>query len=69
VEEEGNWWPRYTFLSYSLLATGGGNRRTADVVARGFANLLTLDKKTVQEILLHYPDSEKLLMRKARYNF
>uniref|UniRef100_A0A8C0X2L3 Cyclic nucleotide-binding domain-containing protein n=1 Tax=Castor canadensis TaxID=51338 RepID=A0A8C0X2L3_CASCN len=54
------------FGEISLLATGGGNRRTADVVARGFANLLTLDKKTLQEILLHYPDSEKLLMRKAR---
>ncbi|XP_004697783.1 cyclic nucleotide-gated cation channel beta-3 [Echinops telfairi] len=50
----------------SLLAAGGGNRRTASVVAHGFANLLTLDKKTLQDILRHYPDSEKLLMKKAR---
>ncbi|XP_037659113.1 cyclic nucleotide-gated cation channel beta-3 [Choloepus didactylus] len=54
------------FGEISLLAASGGNRRTADVVAHGFANLLTLDKKTLQEILIHYPDSEKLLMKKAR---
>ncbi|XP_076780230.1 cyclic nucleotide-gated channel beta-3 isoform X2 [Arvicanthis niloticus] len=54
------------FGEISLLAKEGGNRRTADVVAHGFANLLTLDKKTLQEILLHYPASKKLLMRKAK---
>ncbi|XP_075860790.1 cyclic nucleotide-gated channel beta-3 [Microcebus murinus] len=54
------------FGEISLLATGGGNRRTANVVAHGFANLLTLDKKTLQEIVRHYPDSEKVLMKKAR---
>ncbi|EHB11209.1 Cyclic nucleotide-gated cation channel beta-3, partial [Heterocephalus glaber] len=54
------------FGEISLLAMGGGNRRTADVVAHGFANLLTLDKKTLEEILVHYPDSEKLLIKKAR---
>ncbi|XP_044784449.2 cyclic nucleotide-gated cation channel beta-3 [Bubalus bubalis] len=54
------------FGEISLLAARGGNRRTANVVAHGFANLLTLDKKTLQEILVHYPDSEKLLMKKAR---
>ncbi|XP_039697912.1 cyclic nucleotide-gated channel beta-3 [Pteropus medius] len=54
------------FGEISLLAVTGGNRRTADVVAHGFANLLTLDKKTLREILLRYPDSEKLLMKKAR---
>lgn len=36
------------------------------MVAHGFANLLTLDRKTLREILLRYPDSEKLLMKKAR---
>ena len=56
------------FMFHSLLAKGGGNRRTADVVAHGFANLLTLDKKTLQEILLHYPTSKKLLMKKAKYD-
>ncbi|KAM4865409.1 cyclic nucleotide-gated channel beta-3 [Thomomys bottae] len=54
------------FGEISLLAKGGGNRRTADVVAHGFVNILTLDKKTLQQILRNYPDSEKLLMKKAR---
>ncbi|NWX19003.1 CNGB3 protein, partial [Aegotheles bennettii] len=55
------------FGEISLLAAGGGNRRTANVVAHGFANLFILDKKTLNEILVHYPDSEKLLMKKAKY--
>uniref|UniRef100_A0A8C2LA82 Cyclic nucleotide gated channel beta 3 n=1 Tax=Cricetulus griseus TaxID=10029 RepID=A0A8C2LA82_CRIGR len=54
------------FGEISLLAKGGGNRRTADVVAHGFANLLILDKKTLQEILHHYPSCKTLLMKKAR---
>ncbi|XP_009274324.1 PREDICTED: cyclic nucleotide-gated cation channel beta-3 [Aptenodytes forsteri] len=54
------------FGEISLLAAGGGNRRTADVVARGFANLFILDKKTLNEILVHYPESEKLLKKKAK---
>uniref|UniRef100_A0A672TWC2 Cyclic nucleotide gated channel subunit beta 3 n=1 Tax=Strigops habroptila TaxID=2489341 RepID=A0A672TWC2_STRHB len=54
------------FGEISLLAAGGGNRRTANVVAHGFANLFILDKKTLNEILVHYPDSEKLLMKKAK---
>lgn len=36
------------------------------MVAHGFANLFILDKKTLNEILVHYPDSEKLLMKKAK---
>uniref|UniRef100_A0A8C5IU67 Cyclic nucleotide gated channel subunit beta 3 n=1 Tax=Junco hyemalis TaxID=40217 RepID=A0A8C5IU67_JUNHY len=55
------------FGEISLLAAGGGNRRTANVVAHGFANLFILDKKTLNEILVNYPDSEKLLMKKAKY--
>ncbi|XP_051054066.1 cyclic nucleotide-gated cation channel beta-3 [Phodopus roborovskii] len=50
----------------SLLAKEGGNRRTADVVAHGFANLLILERKTLQEILRHYPSCKTLLMKKAR---
>uniref|UniRef100_A0A3Q4HJQ9 Cyclic nucleotide gated channel subunit beta 1b n=1 Tax=Neolamprologus brichardi TaxID=32507 RepID=A0A3Q4HJQ9_NEOBR len=48
-----------------LLAVGGGNRRTANVIAHGFANLFILDKKDLNEILVHYPESKKLLRRKA----
>lgn len=50
----------------SLLAGGGGNRRTANVKAHGFANLFILDKKDLAEILVHYPESEKLLRKKAK---
>ncbi|XP_060100314.1 cyclic nucleotide-gated cation channel beta-3 [Heteronotia binoei] len=54
------------FGEISLLAAGGGNRRTANVVAHGFANLFILDKKDLSEIMVHYPDSEKLLRKKGK---
>lgn len=54
-------------MTGSLLAVGGGNRRTANVIAHGFANLFILDKKDLSEILVHYPDSKKLLRKKARW--
>ncbi|XP_056378268.1 cyclic nucleotide-gated cation channel beta-3 isoform X3 [Hyla sarda] len=54
------------FGEISLLSSGGGNRRTANVVAQGFANLFILDKKCLSEILIHYPDSKKLLTKKAK---
>uniref|UniRef100_A0A8C0UE37 Cyclic nucleotide-binding domain-containing protein n=1 Tax=Cyanistes caeruleus TaxID=156563 RepID=A0A8C0UE37_CYACU len=54
------------FGEISLLAAGGGNRRTANVVAHGFANLFILEKKDLKEILVHYPESQKLLRKKAK---
>ncbi|KAK7885945.1 hypothetical protein WMY93_025566 [Mugilogobius chulae] len=54
------------FGEISLLAVGGGNRRTANVIAHGFANLFILDKRDLNEILVHYPESKKLLRKKAR---
>ncbi|KAM9754591.1 uncharacterized protein ACNS7B_007482 isoform 2-T2 [Menidia menidia] len=54
------------FGEISLLAVGGVNRRTANVIAHGFANLFILDKKDLTEILVHYPESKKLLRKKAR---
>ncbi|XP_035991687.1 cyclic nucleotide-gated cation channel beta-3 isoform X2 [Fundulus heteroclitus] len=54
------------FGEISLLAGGGGNRRTANVKAHGFANLFILDKNDLAEILVHYPESQKLLRKKAK---
>ncbi|XP_041095951.1 cyclic nucleotide-gated cation channel beta-3-like [Polyodon spathula] len=54
------------FGEISLLAASGGNRRTANVVAHGFANLFILDKKELNDILVHYPDSQKVLARKGK---
>lgn len=44
----------------------GGNRRTANVKAYGFANLFVLEKKDLFDILVHYPESQKVLARKGR---
>ncbi|TRY56029.1 hypothetical protein DNTS_013859 [Danionella cerebrum] len=55
-------------ISLSLLqsAKDGGNRRTANVAAHGFANLFVLDKKDLNDILVHYPESQKVLAKKGR---
>ncbi|XP_057680215.1 cyclic nucleotide-gated cation channel beta-3-like isoform X1 [Corythoichthys intestinalis] len=56
------------FGEISLLqsAKDGGNRRTANVKAYGFANLFVLEKKDLFDILVHYPESQKVLARKGR---
>ncbi|KAM6908073.1 cyclic nucleotide-gated channel beta-3-like [Lycodopsis pacificus] len=56
------------FGEISLLqsAKNGGNRRTANVKAHGFVNLFVLEKKDLFDILIHYPESQKVLARKGR---
>ncbi|XP_078397361.1 cyclic nucleotide-gated channel beta-3-like [Cetorhinus maximus] len=54
------------FGEISLLAGAGGNRRTANVIASGFTNLFILNKRTLNEILVNYPHSQKILKMKAK---
>uniref|UniRef100_A0A3Q2CWB7 Cyclic nucleotide-gated cation channel beta-3-like n=1 Tax=Cyprinodon variegatus TaxID=28743 RepID=A0A3Q2CWB7_CYPVA len=56
------------FGEISLLQSSkdGGNRRTANVKAYGFANLFVLEKRDLFDILVHYPESQKVLARKGR---
>ncbi|XP_071959416.1 uncharacterized protein [Antedon mediterranea] len=53
------------FGEISLLSLSGGNRRTADVYSPGYANLFVLDKKTLHETLVNYPEAQELLQKKA----
>lgn len=55
-----------TIISLLQSSKDGGNRRTANVKAYGFANLFVLEKKDLFDILVHYPESQKVLARKGR---
>ncbi|MEQ2185568.1 hypothetical protein GOODEAATRI_019566, partial [Goodea atripinnis] len=59
---------RTVFATLRAGSVFGEIRRTANVIAHGFANLFILDKKDLNEILVHYPESKKLLHKKARFD-
>ena len=53
------------FGEISLMAEAGGNRRTADVRAKGFATLYILTKSDLAQVLQDYPDQMDALKTKA----
>ena len=54
------------FGEISLLGVCGMNKRTADVVSKGFANLFVLQKDDLELVLKDYPDAKQILSARAR---
>lgn len=54
------------FGEISLLSMGdGGNRRTANVVSKGFSKLLLLKKNDLDQVVKSYPDMQQVLKKAA----
>ena len=54
------------FGEIALLGVGGMNKRTADVISKGFSNLFVLQKDDLELVLKDYPDAKQILSARAR---
>ncbi len=54
------------FGEIALLGVDGMNRRTADVVSRGFTNVFVLQKDDLEMVLRDYPNAKRILNARAR---
>ena len=58
--------PGTAFGEISLLAIGGGNRRTANIYSPGYTTLFALYKQDFNDVLLNHPGAQLLLKKKAK---
>ncbi|XP_076810065.1 cyclic nucleotide-gated channel beta-1-like [Clavelina lepadiformis] len=59
-------YPGTAFGEISLLAIGGGNRRTANIFSPGYTTLFILYKQDLNEVVQNYPEAQGILRRKAK---
>lgn len=49
------------------LSGGEGNRRTADVICKGFTNLFILSKGDFEAAMSEYPEAHRHMKKRAKY--
>lgn len=56
----------WSFFSLLALSGGEGNRRTADVVCKGFTNLFILSKGDFEAAMSEYPEAHRHMKKRAK---